>query len=80
MRNIREALEARGFTEETIREAVQDAEDLRAAGYDEETVEALCESYTEDGFVIKGEFTLEKLMMAIDPDQAFADFWEATNA
>jgi hypothetical protein len=80
MRNIREALEARGFTEEAIREAVQDAEDLRAAGYDEETVEALCESYTEDGTVIKGEFTLEKLMMAIDPDQAFADFWEATNA
>lgn len=80
MINIRETLEVHGLSSELIKEAQQSAEELRAAGYDEETVEALCESYTEDGTVIKGEFTLEKLMMAIDPDQAFADFWEATNA
>ncbi len=78
--NIREALEVRGLTEELIKEAEQAAEDLRAAGYNEETVEALCESYLEEGTLIKGEFTLEKLMMAIDPDQAFAAFWEKTNA
>lgn len=78
--NIREALETRGLTEELIREAEQDVENLRAAGYNEETVEALCESYLEEGTIIKGEFTLEKLMMAIDPDQAFADFWEEANA
>lgn len=78
--NIREALKVRGITEELIREAEQNAEDLRAAGYNEETVEALCESYLEEGTLIKGEFTIEKLMMAIDPDQAFADFWEETNA
>ena len=34
----------------------------------------------EEGTVIEGEFTLEKLMMAVDPDQAFVDFWEGTNA
>jgi hypothetical protein len=80
MRNIREALEARGLTEDLINEVEQNAKDLREAGYNEETVEALYESYLEEGTVIKGEFTLEKLMMAIDPDQAFADFWEETNA
>lgn len=78
--NIREALEVRGLNEELIKEAEQDAEALRAAGYNEETVEALCESYLEEGTLIKGEFTLEKLMMAIDPDQAFTDFWEEANA
>ena len=78
--NIREALEVRGLNEELIKEAEQSAEDLRAAGYNEETVEALCESYLEEGTLIKGEFTLEKLMMAIDPDQAFTDFWEEANA
>ena len=78
--NIREALEARGLNEELIKEAEQDAEDLRAAGYNEDTVKALYESYAGESTVIKGEFTLEKLMMALDPDQAFADFWEETNA
>jgi hypothetical protein len=78
--NIREALEVRGLNEELIKEAEQDVEDLRAAGYNEETVEALCESYLKEGTLIKGEFTLEKLMMAIDPDQAFTDFWEEANA
>jgi hypothetical protein len=78
--NIREAMESRGITEELIREAEQDAEALREAGYNDETVEALYESYLREGTIIEGEFTLEKLMMAIDPDQAFADFWEATNA
>ena len=77
---IREAFEARGLSEETINEAIQSVEALRAAGYNEETVEALCESYLEEGTIIKGEFTLEKLMMAIDPDEAFADFWEDANA
>lgn len=78
--DIRESLKAKGLTEALICEAVQNAEDLRAAGYNEETVDALYESYLEEGTVITGEFTLEKLMMAIDPDEAFADFWEETNA
>ena len=78
--NIREAFEAHGITEELISEAERDVAALRAAGYNEETVEALCESYLEDGTIITGEFTLEKLMMAIDPEEAFADFWEGTNA
>jgi hypothetical protein len=78
--NIKEAFKNRGFDEDTLNEAMQNAEDLRAAGYNEETVEALYESYLEDGTVIEGEFTLEKLMMAVDPDQAFTDFWEETNA
>lgn len=78
--DIREALEARGLTRETINEAIQNAEDLKAAGYNNETVEAMYESYLEESTIINGEFTLEKLMMAIDPDQAFADFWEETNA
>lgn len=78
--NLREALEAYGIKEELIKEAEQDAEALRAAGYNEETVEALCESYLAESTVIEGEFTLEKLIMVIDPDQAFVDFWEATNA
>lgn len=78
--NIREALEARSINEELIKEAEQDVEALRSAGYNEETVEALCESYLNESTIIKGEFTLEKLMMVIDPDQAFADFWEETNA
>lgn len=78
--NIREAFERKGLSEETLKEALQNAEDLRAAGYNEETVEALYESYLEEGTVIEGEFTIEKLMMAIDPEQAWTDFWEATNA
>ena len=78
--DIREAFEKRGLSAETLNEAMQTAEDLRMAGYNEETVEALYESYLEEGTVITGEFTLEKLMMAIDPDEAFADFWEETNA
>lgn len=78
--DIREALEARGLTRETINEAIQNAEDLKAAGYNNETVEAMYESYLEESTIINGEFTLEKLMMVIDPDQAFADFWEETNA
>lgn len=78
--NINEAMKARGYSESIIAEAFQNAEDLRVAGYNEETVEALYESYLEEGTVIKGEITLEKLMMAIDPDQAWTDFWEETNA
>jgi hypothetical protein len=78
--NIKEAFKNRGFDEETLTEAMQNAEDLRAAGYNEETVEALYESYLEEVTVIEGEFTVEKLMMAIDPDQAWTDFWEETNA
>ena len=78
--DIREALKTRGLNEELINEALQNAEGLRAAGYNEETVEALYESYLEEGTVIEGEFTLEKLVMAIDPDQAFVEFWEGTNA
>jgi hypothetical protein len=80
MINIRETLEVRGLSAELIKEAQQSAEELRAAGYDEETVEALCESYLGESTVIKGEFTLEKLMIAIDPEEAFAEFWEETNA
>ena len=78
--NIKEAFEKRGLSAEILKEAVQNAEDLRMAGYNEETVEAMCESYLEEGTVITGEFTLEKLMMAIDPDKAFAEFWEEANA
>jgi hypothetical protein len=78
--NIREAMQVRGYSEDIIKEALQNAEDLRAAGYNDETVEALYESYLEEGTVIDGNFTIEKLMMAIDPDQAFTDFWEETNA
>jgi hypothetical protein len=78
--NIREALNVRGLTEELINEVVQNAEELRAAGYNEETVDALCESYLEEGTIIAGKFTMEKLMMAIDPDRAFVEFWEDTNA
>lgn len=78
--NFRETLEARGVNKEFIKEAEQDIEALRSTGYNEETVEALCESYLGESTTIKGEFTLEKLMMAIDPDLAFADFWEETNA
>lgn len=80
MTNIREALEARGFDSKVINEAVQTADALRAAGYNDDTVEALYESYIGDCTTITGEFTLEKLMMAIDEDQAFAEFWEGTNA
>lgn len=78
--NIREAMQVRGYSEDIIKEALQNAEDLRVAGYNDETVEALYESYLEEGTVIDGNFTIEKLMMAIDPDQAFTDFWEETNA
>ena len=46
----------------------------------EETVEALYESYLEEGTVIEGEFTTEKLLQAIDPDFAWETFWEETNA
>ena len=78
--NINEAFKACGLSDEVLKEARQNADDLRAAGYNEETVEALYESYLYEGTVIEGEFTLEKLMMAVDPDQAWADFWEDTNA
>jgi hypothetical protein len=78
--NIREAFKAKGFDNDTLQEALQNAEDLRAAGYNEETVEALYESYLEEGTVIKGEVTIEKLMMAVDPDFAWKEFWENTNA
>lgn len=78
--DIREAFEKRGLSTEILKEAIQNAVDLRAAGYNEETVEALYESYLEEGTRIKGEFTLEKLDMSIDPDEAFADFWEDVNA
>ena len=80
MLNIREAFKNRGFSAEDIQEALQNAEDLRTAGYNEETVEAMCEGYLADCDSIEGEFTLEKLMMTIDSEQAFADFWEDTNA
>ena len=80
MINLREAFEKRGLSDEVLKEAIQNAVDLRAAGYNEETIDALYESYLEEGTRIKGEFTLEKLDMAIDPDEAFADFWEAVNA
>ncbi len=78
--NIREAFKSKGFDEKTLNEALQNAEDLRAAGYNEETVEALYESYLEEGTVIEGEFTTEKLLQAIDSDFAWEDFWENTNA
>ena len=78
--DIREAFEKRGLTAEVFNEAVQHAEELKAAGYNDETISALYESYLEEGTVIKGKFTLEKLMMAIDEDQAFVEFWEGTNA
>ena len=78
--NVKEAMEKLGYSNEVISEAFENADDLRAAGYNEETVEAMYESYLEEGTVIEGEFTLEKLMMAIDPDQAFNEFWEETNA
>lgn len=77
--NIVEALKAK-YNDDTIVEALQNAEDLRAAGYNEETIEALYESYLEEGTVITGEVTLEKLMMAVDPEQAWKEFWENTNA
>ena len=80
MINLREAFEKRGLSDEVLKEAMQNAVDLRAAGYNEETVDALYESYLEEGTVIKGEFSLEKLMMSIDPDEAFIEFWEGTNA
>ena len=77
--NIVEAFKAK-YNDDTIVEALQNAEDLRAAGYNEETIEALYESYLEEGTVITGEVTLEKLMMAVDPEQAWKEFWENTNA
>ena len=78
--NLREAFKARCLTEKDLEEAMLCAEDLRAAGYNEETVEAMYETYIGDCTVIEGEFTLEKLMMAIDPDSAWETFWEETNA
>ena len=78
--NIREALEKRCLKEELICEAVQNAKDLVEAGYDDNTVKALYESYVGEGSIIEGQFTVEKLMMTADPDQAFVDFWEDTNA
>ncbi len=78
--NITEALKNHGYNDEEIEGAFMNAEDLRAAGYNEETVEALYESYLEEGTVIEGEVTLEKLMMATDPDWAWEEFWENTNA
>ena len=78
--NIRETLEAHGKAKEVIDEALQTVEVFKTAGYNDETINALCEAYTDEGTIIKGEFTLEKLMMAIDEDQAFNEFWEGTNA
>lgn len=78
--NIRETMKYRGYSDEEIECAFLSAEDLRAAGYNEETVEALYESYLEEGTVIEGEFTTEKLLQAIDPDFAWETFWEETNA
>ena len=78
--NLREAMKSHGYTEVEIEEAFQHADDLRAIGYGEETLEALYENYFKDPIVIEGEFTTEKLLQAIDPDFAWEDFWENTNA
>lgn len=78
--NISNAMVSRGYDSQSINEAFMAADGLRESGYNEETVEALFESYLEDGTVIDGSFTIEKLMMAVDPDQAWSDFWEDTNA
>lgn len=78
--NLREAMKSCGYTEEDIEEVFQHAEDLRAIGYGEETLESLYENYFKDAIVIEGEFTTEKLLQAIDPDFAWEDFWENTNA
>lgn len=78
--NISETMKSHGYDSNTINEAFDAANGLREAGYNDETVEALYESYLEEGTVIDGEFTLEKLMMTVDPDQAWSDFWEDTNA
>ena len=80
LNNLEESLKAKGYNTDTILEAMQNAKDLRNAGYNEDTVVALYESYLEEGITIEGEFTLEKLMQAVDPDQAWTDFWEDTNA
>ena len=78
--NMREAMKSRGYTEEEIEEVFQHADNLRAIGYNEDTVEVLYENYFKESTTIEGDFTLEKLMMAIDPDFAWEDFWENTNA
>ena len=77
---LTEAFKARGLTESALEEAIQSAKDLRAAGYNNDTIAALYESYLEEGTTITGKFTLEKLNMAIDPDGTFVEFWEGTNA
>ena len=78
--SMREAMKSRGYTEADIEEVFQHAEDLRAIGYEEDTLEALYENYFKENIVIEGEFTTEKLLQAIDPDFAWEDFWENTNA
>ena len=78
--NLRKAMESRGYSKEDIEEVFTHAEDLRSIGYTEDTVESLYENYFKESTKIEGEFTLEKLMMAIDPDFAWEDFWENTNA
>lgn len=78
--NLREAMKSRGYTEEEVDEVFQHADDLHSIGYDEETLEDLYENYFKEDTVIKGEVTLEKLMMAVDPDWAWEEFWENTNA
>ena len=78
--NILETLKNKGVADRQIKEAYCIAQDLKAAGYNEETVLALYESYLKESTVITGKFTIEKLLMTIDSEQAFADFWEDTNA
>lgn len=80
MKNLREALEARGASTEVITEAVDAVEAFKTAGYNDTTINALCEAYLGEGTTIKGEFTLEKLMMSIDEDKVFLEFWEGAHA
>jgi hypothetical protein len=78
--NLREAMKSRGYTEEEVDEVFQHADDLHSIGYDEDTLEDLYENYFKEDTVIKGEVTIEKLMMAVDPNWAWEEFWENTNA
>lgn len=78
--NITEALSANGCTKQLIDEATAEAEVLRSAGFNEETVRSLCEAYAGDGDLIEGEYTLEKMMQSINPDLAWKEFWEEVNA
>ena len=78
--NLREAMKSRGYTEEDIDEVFRHADNLREIGYGEENLDDLYENYFKGATVIEGEFTTEKLLQAIDPDFAWEDFWENTNA